>query len=814
MKFLYFGDLHERPTAPAHRKDDFHESISDKIKEIREIGKKHNVTAFLQPGDFLDQPKVDSTFLSEVMNRWGFSDIQQDLLGLAKGEVGENDIANKLKDQIPMIGAIGNHELYGNALKSYPKTSLAFLERVGFMHLPTKDKPFVFKDEDGLEVAITASHFHTQMDKPQHVDDYIVDHKHGDFHIHLVHGYLTNKDMGDMFLHTTVDDISKKTNADLTIAGHDHIGFKLLEADGKQFVNPGAVVRLSNDKKEIKRRPKVLLIEVTKDKGVKVKSIYLKSAKPGEDVLDRTHATFKESMSNKMEEIESLVNKSNVRSGISITDIIQAISESEKIDEDLKNRAIDAVTSKMKNIQKQPNAMSEYTIDKIVLENFQSHEHSEYTLKKGLNVFIGQSSSGKSAIQRALAWVYENDGVDPRRYIKAGKDFTKVSLYLSNGMVISRLVEKKRNGKNGYEVFTPNDGETAYYNTKSLPLIQEYLGFSYLQIDDKKTVPLNFQKQGMSWFFFGDGFTNSDRAKIIGAVYKTHYVDAVIKEMESDSKKFGTAIKEKKKDIETTAKEVEKFNYLPQMKKDIEIIEQRLAEVKMRQEKVLKAKGILEERKNIEQQIQKDRQVIQSLNKLEEAENRINELIQFEQKKNKIHSLANDLSDLTREYKVQENIAKSLIHIDKAAEKLQYLEKDMASLDLLKDKYQKMKNLEQEQAQIKTEIQKSKAVVNSYSNLDIAEQRVIELEQRVRVKLIAENLLVEFKEITQKGMFERKIINQLIAENIQLVESYQKTLLEVGACPLCQSNVNHKTIENLSKTYLLENKKESDRHVS
>ncbi|MFR9297315.1 MAG: AAA family ATPase, partial [Aedoeadaptatus pacaensis] len=43
-------------------------------------------------------------------------------------------------------------------------------------------------------------------------------------------------------------------------------------------------------------------------------------------------------------------------------------------------------------------------IEKIILVNFQSHVYSELSLSRGVNVIVGPSDSGKTAIMRALRW--------------------------------------------------------------------------------------------------------------------------------------------------------------------------------------------------------------------------------------------------------------------------------------------------------------------------------------------------------------------------------------------------------------------------
>lgn len=60
MKFLYVGDLHARSTSPKNRKDNWEETYANKILEIREIAKKHNVKAILHGGDFFSKHKYDT----------------------------------------------------------------------------------------------------------------------------------------------------------------------------------------------------------------------------------------------------------------------------------------------------------------------------------------------------------------------------------------------------------------------------------------------------------------------------------------------------------------------------------------------------------------------------------------------------------------------------------------------------------------------------------------------------------------------------------------------------------------------------------
>lgn len=367
MKFVYIGDPHERPTKPTNRTDDYFETYEKKVKEVLGLAKKHKAKALLQPGDFLDAPEFNIHFLEEVIQRWSMIPTYELLTELRLGKKSASEVTKELSKGIPFIGAIGNHELRGESIRNYHNTSLSYLEKIGFMILPTKDKPFIFTDDDGTTVAITCAGYHSKMDTPAFIDDYIVEEKMADFHIHMAHGYLTNKDMGDMFKHTTLDKIAYKTKADLTIAGHDHVGFPLTSVDGKLFINPGSMTRTKSDVKEIRRKPKALVIEITKEAGVTVKQHYLKSAEEGKAVLSREAIDAKKLKNAKMEEIKSIVNKAQLSKGSSITSIISSISDVQDFDEKLTQQVLDRVSDKMKDMDNSfEEDVHDYTIDKLL----------------------------------------------------------------------------------------------------------------------------------------------------------------------------------------------------------------------------------------------------------------------------------------------------------------------------------------------------------------------------------------------------------------------------------------------------------------
>ncbi|MFJ8531217.1 AAA family ATPase [Bacillus sp. NPDC094106] len=807
MRFLYFGDMHERPSVPTNRIDNYHESITAKREEIKALAKKYDVKAFLQPGDFLNSHTYQNEFLLDVVEKWSMVDTFDLFKQLSFGQLSMEKLRDIFLDakQIPMIGAIGNHELIGDSLKSYNKTSLRFLERIGFMQLASKENPIIFEMENGKTIAITATHYHNGIDKKENLSDYIIEEKAGDYHIHIVHSYLTNKDMGNLFRHTLVDEIAPYTKADLTITGHDHIGFPLTEMDGKYFVNPGAIPRMKNDLKEMKRKPKVLLIEIDEESGLKVKTIYLKSAKKAEEVLDRTKIMQKKEQQGKMEEIKSIVNKANIGKATSITEVIQVISENENIKNVVKDEVIERVTSKMKSLMKNNVVADSYYITKMVLENFQSHENTVLEFSKGLNLFTGESGQGKSAVLRAFAFIFENFGRNPRRFIKKGADFARVTIYLSNGYVISRIVEKSKNGKNGYEIYNPKDGSVETTNTKALPLVQEILGFNKLNIDTGNDVPINFMKQGTSWFFVGDGYTSSERAKIVGSIYGTHYADAVIKDLEGDLKKYNTQLKTTEKEKNAIQKNIDSFSYLPQMHNQITELEKLNVEVNELMAKKEKITSLLKERESIENRISEINNVIKDLSHIENLYSEIHQIKEFVQKRNDIQRLYRSLTTIIADGKESKHVAEQLMSLPDAQLLLDEIQKLVTSKAVQEELLAKSIKLTETKNHLSKEINVSNEIIEKTNSLLETKKMLVELKELMSKKESVQSLLNNLTSISEEEKKHQRKIELVISENEKLVNDYKVLLTEVGKCPVCHGTIDNAVINRITDEYSVNN---------
>ena len=566
LKLLVMGDFHESNHVPRSRIDDFHETKKELIYEINQLAKTHQCRAILQMGDFLDKNVLPHAVLMDIVKRWKPHAPAQQLQKLQNGEISVETFLEAIKEDIPLIGVVGNHELIGNSLNTLPKTSIYLLKEMGFMQLVDRQHPVIFKDEEtGQTVAITGTHYHKNMDMPGYESDYIVDEKLGDIHIHLVHGYGEVK--ATPWPHTLVSQFIDQTQADVTICGHDHNASPLVKSGNKLFFNPGSPQKIKAD--EIGKKPQVALLEITPD-GVEVQFIPLKAGSNTEEIISRERIEEKKLQEQKLAEIKSTVTKASLEERLTIVDIARGISDNQNFPTHIKDDVTQRLEEMMGTLTREHHSTRPYHITRMVIKNFQSHKDTTIDFDPGLNVFIGESGEGKSALQRAFWFVFDKAKINPKNFIHKGEKECSVTLELSDGSTIGRFVTSS--GKNGYKIYDAQSGQTHEGNTTLAPVAQQLLGYAPLALDEKTAMPLNFMKQGEGWYFIGSHVTGPMRAKVIGSFYQTHYADAVMKDLENESKKISTELKQVTTKVEELDDRLIQFNYLDALEERLKLV--------------------------------------------------------------------------------------------------------------------------------------------------------------------------------------------------------------------------------------------------
>lgn len=324
MRLLYFTDTHIRGTTPKNRKDNLQETLERKLNEVGQIIKDYNIDYVLHGGDLFDRPDVSISIVSNFAS-----------------------ILNSYN--VPIYIISGNHDVYGHNPNTIGRTILGLLDALNVVRI-IKENEVIYLNKGGVRVQLTGQPYTYNIDHEGYKGEYIVNEvsPDSDFSIHMVHGMLLNKPFIKGVPYTLIDDILD-TKADITLAGHYHSGFGIVETNNKYFVNPGSLIRITNSLREIERHPKVVFIEL-KD-SINMKLIPLKTALKGEEVLDReeieNHIFKSERLFDFKQSIDAAINFDKLE----INEILMEVSNAENVSDEVKKEALKRISNaQMRNI--------------------------------------------------------------------------------------------------------------------------------------------------------------------------------------------------------------------------------------------------------------------------------------------------------------------------------------------------------------------------------------------------------------------------------------------------------------------------------
>ena len=600
VNLLYFGDKHYQYKKPANRIDDFSETEKKKVREIRRLAKEHNVRVIIQPGDFLDKPRLPDDFVQAILEEWGFSSFKKAREDYEAGKLTKDEFADAVLDYIPLVGTVGNHELFGGSLKTLPRTTLGFMSSIGFMNLVDKENSFTVKTKGGRSVVISGLPYDLHLLKD--VNNFVLKEKKGDTDLFLIHEALYNTTLGPEVNWLPIDKVYKKTKADLTIAGHIHHGFGWIEKDGKIFGNPGALAQQSAAVTELDRDLYGSLIHIAEDGSIYVKDLKLDCPR-SRDLFDLSVKESKTSAENQINAVKKVVEKIDPIKGSEVSGLIELIGKNDEVPKEVVELALkvtEGVESKLRVVQP-IDENQDYRIKQIRLKNFEAHLDTIINITEdGVPyVFIGESSNGKSSIARALYFALENEG-NAVGFIRRAKDVKRceVTLVRVDDLSVTRVIEVKKNKvgtrkteKNGWIIRYP-DGTETETNTSALEEIQRLFGFNYLYLDEGDKVSLNFRKQKEPDFFLG--FKEKQRAKLVGSLYGAQYLLGAIKELEGKRRSLNTSISHFQTEVKDLEKQVESLS-------SVEEARTLLEQIKNDKEKLLILEGKLEKGESLKE---------------------------------------------------------------------------------------------------------------------------------------------------------------------------------------------------------------------
>ncbi len=192
-------------------------------------------------------------------------------------------------------------------------------------------------------------------------------------------------------------------------------------------------------------------------------------------------------------------------------------------------------------------------IKSIEIQNFQSHKDTHLEFDKGVNVIVGLSDSGKSAILRAIRWLITNRPTgDSIRSYWGGK--TLVRMYTDDAHIV-----RSKDKENEYIL---GDSHFKAFSTDVPKEIQDALNVS----------DINLQSQLDPHFLLSG--SSGEVAQFFNRIAHLESIDTATSNINSAIRSLEQDIKYKTSEIERQEEQLKVFDYLDKMEADVEVLEE------------------------------------------------------------------------------------------------------------------------------------------------------------------------------------------------------------------------------------------------
>lgn len=186
-------------------------------------------------------------------------------------------------------------------------------------------------------------------------------------------------------------------------------------------------------------------------------------------------------------------------------------------------------------------------IKSVFIENFQSHKSTKLEFDPGVNVIIGPSDSGKSAVLRAMLWGITNKpGGDS--FCSNWKGNTAVDIELENE-VISR--EK---GKENLYIVSPEDAPSIEFKAFGAGVPEEIENL--FNVSD-----INIQRQMDAPFLLSS--SAGEVGRILNQAVRLDIIDIALKNIARTKKQEQNLLLNAQSTISSKQEELEKYKWLP-----------------------------------------------------------------------------------------------------------------------------------------------------------------------------------------------------------------------------------------------------------
>ncbi len=476
-------------------------------------------------------------------------------------------------------------------------------------------------------------------------------------------------------------------------------------------------------------------------------------------------------------------------------------------------------------------------IEKVILENFQSHKNSIIEFDEQLNVIVGPSDSGKTAILRGIRWALYNEPSGDY-FIREGTNECSVTIIFNDGTKIKRFRNKS---KNSYFLYDSNNNETKFegFGTSVPQEIIEATGIKKILLDSDLSNAINLSDQLEGAFLLSE--KASTRASSIGRLVGVNIIDDALRESLKDSRNLSNNKKNMEDNIYQLDKELSEYEYLDELANRINLIEKIRNEIQEKNNSIYKYKDLLQKSITISQEKKELNFYIKELNNISLVDDilghissYINKFSYLNKQFNLINKLALNKDEnvkiiflLKNIDQIEKNIKKmislydlrsKLIRYKSKLDKIQYENKDLksisdklANLDALQNnlylitenilELKKLSDIRNREVSLRKSLAIGIKYVERLQQVDNISKIYIDLGEKVLLLNKLKNISVAYD--SNKNEIKRmKLSLQNYKDEVEKQISYYKELLlKLEICPLCFSIIDEDKIDHIINHY-------------
>lgn len=204
-------------------------------------------------------------------------------------------------------------------------------------------------------------------------------------------------------------------------------------------------------------------------------------------------------------------------------------------------------------------------LNKLVVDNFQGHVHSELEFSPHVNIITGDTDSGKTSLFRALVKAVR-DTPHGAEFISTWSDDCTISVELDDGTIVNRVVSGKKDSegktqvdKHSYQI--TQEGHTEAYTGFGMTVPQDVIEAFKMPLIPvgKDEIDLNFSDQHKPYFLVKKEHGLA-RVKLFSKLSHADVLEDTRGEIKTLERSLKSTINTQKELLTRTNKDIEEFS--------------------------------------------------------------------------------------------------------------------------------------------------------------------------------------------------------------------------------------------------------------